>query len=177
MASPGLLHSAFCILRSLRWPWGGFVRRLSGRPAWPIPKGLCHSAQRWTARETGSEVLRWGKHRRIPPTLKAVASLPVPQPLAAPKRSNGAGQPPTASTAPFQFVGHVVRKFVETASQSWVTSSYSKPRDSCTSSGRGRLHCPMRGFCSLFPVLPSRDGKQNDKQGSSENRNWICRFL
>ena len=49
-------------------------------PAGAIPKGLCHSAQRWTAREKGAEVPRWGKHRGIPSTLKAVGSSPAPQP-------------------------------------------------------------------------------------------------
>jgi hypothetical protein len=62
-------------------PWGIFEEALESQsngyqqalgwlhPAWPILKGLCHSAQRWTAREKGVEVLRWGNIGEGPSTL------------------------------------------------------------------------------------------------------------
>ena len=41
--------------------------------SWPIPKGLYHSAQRWTAGAKGV-VLRWENVAGRPSTLKAVPS-------------------------------------------------------------------------------------------------------
>ena len=48
-----------------------------------ILQRLCYSARRWTAREQGAAVLRWGNIGEGPPTLKVVGSLPVPQPSSA----------------------------------------------------------------------------------------------